>query len=780
MHSKATKITPLLLILLVSFSALVNSSISLTNGSGSNMTGITASHGPSSTAWISNGSSYAIYNGHWFNERYRSYPYSSNRTDIIMTAHMNVDNHTVGYSNLTIQAYEFFTNTIVPDVSGFWHQIDVVSGEVSDTNGHQPGLNGNQSFLFVPLAGTYSVSDKVLISSPFGSASVNFTVMSTTETVLGISTIKLAYYSSPTPDQETNVTLWISHDSGLLMRIIGRQWQQFAYWNAGIWVTERYSMDMSMEIGETNIESLVFPTPPANAVPWISAGKYIQYNLEGSGSISAGLTDRIHGISLIPGFTTFRSLVSANITMKIERGTTAYVDPWYSTRYIWVVHLMLNNTQILLPDFRDTIDLLNATFGMPKEIGDQALAMLSPFNHTGLVAQAWLLVDQETGIMLMPGMHIGALEMYSPGSEAMLGDWLAQGYGLQVLSWFAQGMLHEGWSIAPPGNPMTVDLTEGAYSFYLSQSRHISLDASIACTGTEYLTFPGGGGGDCWRLDSNLDFNMIAHATFNRTMVTGFNPMYIAFNSTTTMVSRGYIDIERTSGFPLAFGQQFTLTFDSETNLSPDWWIGTHVGIGLQLKAYIPQTNIWFSNPPVLLSLGTDNTSRTPSDYFHKYGFDVWADGAGNVSVTSSASQPPGTDAPPASKLPLVYLGVEGTKIPGYSQVMLHVFYNRTRCTQLGIDEDSLKLYVWNGTLNNWQPLASTHIALNSTHGVILAVLPHFSYFAVFGAQAQGAGLPGISSLYIIIAAVAVIGILAAVVYVRRKKGVSKAALKIQ
>jgi hypothetical protein len=202
----------------------------------------------------------------------------------------------------------------------------------------------------------------------------------------------------------------------------------------------------------------------------------------------------------------------------------------------------------------------------------------------------------------------------------------------------------------------------------------------------------------------------------------------------------------------------------------PYYWFTSYIDVSLDLSIKVPKTNIWFSNPPVNLILGAGGNATSPDSTFGAYGFDVWTNGADDVVVTSSASAPPDSTSPPSGTLPFVYLDVQGVMLPGSTQIILYVFYNRTRVQALHIDENSLRLYTFNTTTHIWDALQTTHLTLNSTHGVLFAVLPHLSYFAVLGTSA-GAGIGGIPTLYIIIAAVAVIGVLAAVVFMRRGKG---------
>jgi hypothetical protein len=470
-------------------------------------------------------------------------------------------------------------------------------------------------------------------------------------------------------------------------------------------------------------------------------------------------------------------IISSNVTLKIERGTTAYIDPWGNSSYVWILHLMLNNTKMLLPDFRRTVEYLNTTFGMPTETAYAALDQLSHFNHTGLVADTWLIVENKTGIMFWPGMHgSDMLEAFDPGAGEAIGEWLSKGYGLQVLSWFAQSYLYQGWKLSIPDAMKHITQTNPYSDF--TETIDITADASITDVGTEYLTFSGGGGGNCWRLETNA--NMQEHITtmLERSVEENkyFNPMLLVRNSTGSFTGNGFIDIERVSGFPLRFQLDLTMTLNGEARFTPHYWFTLSFGAGVHLEVKVPKTNIWFSNPPVTLSLGRPGAGgnvTTPSDYFGQYGIDAWMSGAGDVSLTSSASPPPDTGAIPESMLPFVFLDITGVPISGSEAVILYVYYNVTKVHDLGIDENSLKIYVYNATSGEWDALASTHTHLNATTGVLVAILPHLSYFAVLGSPSTGGAAGGMSTTLILIAAVAVIAVAAAVV-VMKKRGHSK------
>jgi hypothetical protein len=463
--------------------------------------------------------------------------------------------------------------------------------------------------------------------------------------------------------------------------------------------------------------------------------------------------------------------------MKVDRGTTAWVDPWNSTRYVWVVHLMLNNTKLLLPDLRRSIQYLNQTLHLPvpyPEAADQVISILSPFNHTGKVADTWFLVDNETGIMLWPGIHLGALNTFIPGASSDLGDLVSQGLGLEILSYFAQSVLYQGWSIGNPLSTQTIPPTTHTNPVYAETLSGHAV-ASITAVGTTYLNFPGGGGGHCWQIKPNVNVQISISTMLNRSYL-GYpyvgisTPLdYLVRNTTFSLGSTGYIDIERTSGFPLEFDVKTSFNMTGQAQALPYFWLSDNFKVFIELSAKVPKTNIWFSNPPVHLIAGAGGNATTPPGYFGDYGFDIWTNGAGNVTVTSSASQPPETLGPPAGTLPFIYLNVDGFKLPGSTQVILYVYFNRTKVLNLGIDENTLKIYVWNTTLSDWSALQTTHLDINATHGVLFAVLPHFSYFAVLGSPpASGGGIP---TIVILIAAAAVVIVLAAVVYMKKGKG---------
>jgi ABC-type transport system substrate-binding protein len=164
--------------------------------------------------------------------------------------------------------------------------------------------------------------------------------------------------------------------------------------------------------------------------------------------------------------------------------------------------------------------------------------------------------------------------------------------------------------------------------------------------------------------------------------------------------------------------------------------------------------------------------ATTPGWTLGVYGFDIATSGAGNVSVIFYTAAPPGTAGAPNGAVPVVYLDVTGFKLPGSTQTILYVYYNRTRVIDLGVNESRLALYVWNTTTTpeQWSPLVSTHLVLNSTTGVVFAVAPHFSYFAVFAGTPQ-TGSPGVNMTAALLVLLVVVFMVAVVLAFERRRG---------
>jgi ABC-type transport system substrate-binding protein len=184
------------------------------------------------------------------------------------------------------------------------------------------------------------------------------------------------------------------------------------------------------------------------------------------------------------------------------------------------------------------------------------------------------------------------------------------------------------------------------------------------------------------------------------------------------------------------------------------------------------------------VDLTTHGTNATSPDWTLKqYGFSVAMSNANTTSVIYYTVAPPGATGAPQGAVPVVYLDVHGIKLQNSTQTILYVYYNRTRVQSLGVNESYLAIYVWNTTATpaQWSALTSTHLALNSTCGVVFAVAPHFSYFAVFGTTAPSGGGGkggGISLTYVLVACVAIIVVLVAIVVLRKKSSPSLAANK--
>jgi hypothetical protein len=263
-------------------------------------------------------------------------------------------------------------------------------------------------------------------------------------------------------------------------------------------------------------------------------------------------------------------------------------------------------------------------------------------------------------------------------------------------------------------------------------------------------------------------------------------------NDTTTTATCGVTRVVNHLGLSSSFTSSYlnytellNMYWDKNTGLMVKYEVQLITSPSLQsfsANVTLISTSVWSPsapNPPVqLILVGTNAT--TPPSYFAQYGVGITTNGASNVTLISSSSSLVGTGAPPAGMSALIYLDITGVRLPGSSQIILYVYYNATRCAQLGIDENTLSICLWNttGTTPRWQTLTSTHLSLNSTCGVIFASVPHFSYFAVFGVSMMKTTT--ISPLIIFIAVVMVIGVAAVALYVRKTRARSPITIKIQ
>jgi hypothetical protein len=181
----------------------------------------------------------------------------------------------------------------------------------------------------------------------------------------------------------------------------------------------------------------------------------------------------------------------------------------------------------------------------------------------------------------------------------------------------------------------------------------------------------------------------------------------------------------------------------------------------------------WSTNPPIVLVGGPGNNATTPSDTFRNYNFSLTVNGAKDVVITSSREAPPSVGTIPSGTRSFIFLRIDGQFIPGTNLAAVYLFYNRTSIQELGINETSMRLYRWNSTTSLWDEIPGTAIVLNSTHGVVIGYMTHFSYFAVFGSPVTGGGNVWNEAFIIVMLATVgvVVVVAAAVVLVRRRSG---------
>jgi hypothetical protein len=271
--------------------------------------------------------------------------------------------------------------------------------------------------------------------------------------------------------------------------------------------------------------------------------------------------------------------------------------------------------------------------------------------------------------------------------------------------------------------------------------------------------------------------------------LTAGDPIYYGapykINETTTLATCGTTRVVNhltMTSYSSYLTEVMSIYWDKDTGLMVKYSVymsfsGTIISENMTLSA----TSVWSQpapNPPVdLILIGSNAT--TPSSFFARYGICLLTCGACNVTVINSNNPFPGTGAAPTGMTALAYLDINGIRLRGSSQITLYVYYNVTMCRQLGIDENTLVLYLWNATSpGHWQALESTHMMVNSTVGVVFAVAPHLSYFAVLGAPAGGS--TGIPPSTILIAALLLLGIVAAAVYVMKRRGSSTKTIDVK
>jgi hypothetical protein len=159
----------------------------------------------------------------------------------------------------------------------------------------------------------------------------------------------------------------------------------------------------------------------------------------------------------------------------------------------------------------------------------------------------------------------------------------------------------------------------------------------------------------------------------------------------------------------------------------------------------------------------------TTSEFFAQYGFGIVTNGT-NVVVIGLSGLPSGTSAPPNGMITFVCFEMTGELTPGGYVAAIYLYYNRTRVSELGLNESTLALYTWNPTLSEWDTVPVTRSTINATCGLLTAYVTHFSYFAVFGSPpSSGRGIELMTILMIVATLAVILVIIAALVYLKKK-----------
>ncbi len=76
------------------------------------------------------------------------------------------------------------------------------------------------------------------------------------------------------------------------------------------------------------------------------------------------------------------------------------------------------------------------------------------------------------------------------------------------------------------------------------------------------------------------------------------------------------------------------------------------------------------------------------------------------------------------------YIEASDSIIEGMNETTIEVSYSQNKVDALGIDENELKLYFYNETLEEWKPI---HSWVDATKNIVYGTTDHFSLWGVFG-----------------------------------------------
>jgi len=137
---------------------------------------------------------------------------------------------------------------------------------------------------------------------------------------------------------------------------------------------------------------------------------------------------------------------------------------------------------------------------------------------------------------------------------------------------------------------------------------------------------------------------------------------------------------------------------------------------------------------------------------------------ANNGSLVVSALLS-GPEVPKTLKLVGKYLKIE-CGVPSGLVFTLKVYYSKSELNNLGVSEESLKIYYWSEERAEWLPLESI---VNRDEGYVKAVVDHLTYFALMG-EAQPNVLETPIPLWVVLIVVGVLSLICVVIYIAARK----------
>jgi len=171
---------------------------------------------------------------------------------------------------------------------------------------------------------------------------------------------------------------------------------------------------------------------------------------------------------------------------------------------------------------------------------------------------------------------------------------------------------------------------------------------------------------------------------------------------------------------------------------------------------YIEKESVSPNNPYIINAINVANCEVIVSEIQSNAIITV-----NNVTLPEDVSPPPGT-----YKVLGNYIRISSETGDISGNFTIKIYYNPDQLAELGIDVNSLKIFYWNSTKNEWVPVETR---INSEENYVWAIVDHLSIWAVMGQISQ----PFWTEtwfLVVILSIVIIVGILATLLVRKRRK----------